>query len=48
MSELITENQVKIRYMKVIGRLHPDKVRKASIFILFAQRVLNPTYLVLA
>lgn len=28
MSELITNNQVKTRYIKVISRLHPDKVRK--------------------
>lgn len=28
MAELITEKQVKIGYMKVIGRLHPDKVSK--------------------
>lgn len=27
MHELITEKQVKIKYMKVIARLHPDKVR---------------------
>lgn len=27
MSELVTNNQVKIRYMKAIARLHPDKVR---------------------
>ena len=27
MAELITEKQVKIGYMRVIGRLHPDKVR---------------------
>ncbi len=26
LSELITPNQVKIRYMKAIGKLHPDKV----------------------
>jgi hypothetical protein len=26
MHELITEKQVKIKYMKVIARLHPDKV----------------------
>lgn len=26
MAELITEKQVKIGYMRVIGRLHPDKV----------------------
>lgn len=26
MSELVTNNQVKIRYMKAIARLHPDKV----------------------
>lgn len=26
LSELITPSQVKIRYMKAIGKLHPDKV----------------------
>jgi hypothetical protein len=26
MHELIAEKQVKIKYMKVIARLHPDKV----------------------
>ena len=30
MSELVTPNQVKIRYMKAIGRVHPDKV---SLFL---------------
>jgi len=30
MHELITEKQVKIKYMKVIARLHPDKVSAAS------------------
>jgi tetratricopeptide (TPR) repeat protein len=30
MHELITEKQVKIKYMKVIARLHPDKVSLAS------------------
>ena len=26
MSELITPQQVKIKYMKAVGRVHPDKV----------------------
>jgi hypothetical protein len=28
MHELVTPNQVKIRYTKAIAKLHPDKVRK--------------------
>jgi tetratricopeptide (TPR) repeat protein len=31
MAELITEKQVKIGYMRVIGRLHPDKVREYRV-----------------
>jgi hypothetical protein len=27
MAELVTPNQVKIRYTKAIAKLHPDKVR---------------------
>ena len=35
MGELITESQVKIRYMKAIAKLHPDKVIfLASFFVL--------------
>lgn len=30
MAELITDKQLKIGYMKVIGRLHPDKVGRSS------------------
>jgi hypothetical protein len=33
MHELIAEKQVKIKYMKVIARLHPDKVRAGPFFI---------------
>jgi hypothetical protein len=29
MADLVTDKQVKIGYMKVIGKLHPDKVRGA-------------------
>lgn len=31
MAELITDKQLKIGYMKVIGRLHPDKVRRVHV-----------------
>jgi hypothetical protein len=31
MHELITEKQVKIKYMKVIARLHPDKVCHSAV-----------------
>jgi hypothetical protein len=30
MADLVTDKQVKIGYMKVIGKLHPDKVRGAG------------------
>lgn len=30
MSELITNSQVKIRYMKAIAKVHPDKVSQCS------------------
>ena len=32
MHELVTPNQVKIRYTKAIAKLHPDKVRKGTRF----------------
>ncbi|KAG9005046.1 hypothetical protein FRB94_001869 [Tulasnella sp. JGI-2019a] len=31
MSELIMEQQVKVRYMKAIAKLHPDKLRNATV-----------------
>ena len=31
MHELVTQNQVKIRYTKAIAKLHPDKVRKVIL-----------------
>ncbi|KIO29533.1 hypothetical protein M407DRAFT_6189 [Tulasnella calospora MUT 4182] len=31
MHELITEQQVKIRYMKAIAKVHPDKLRNATV-----------------
>jgi hypothetical protein len=31
MAELVTPNQVKIRYTKAIAKLHPDKVRSFLI-----------------
>jgi len=33
MHELIAEKQVKIKYMKVIARLHPDKASKTAPFV---------------
>jgi tetratricopeptide (TPR) repeat protein len=38
MHELVTPAQVKVRYMKAIGRVHPDKVRSTEVFIIFAWR----------
>ncbi|KAG8902201.1 hypothetical protein FRB99_004762, partial [Tulasnella sp. 403] len=31
MADLITEQQVKVRYMKAIAKLHPDKLRNATV-----------------
>ena len=31
MSELVTPNQVKVRYMKAIGKLHPDKLSSTRL-----------------
>ncbi len=30
MSDLVTPSQVKVRYMKTIAKIHPDKVRPIS------------------
>ena len=35
MHELVTPAQVKVRYMKAIGRVHPDKVRFSEVRFLF-------------
>ena len=35
MAELVTPNQVKIRYTKAIAKLHPDKVRNFFVFLIF-------------
>ena len=32
MHELVTPSQVKIRYTKAIAKLHPDKVRRWTVF----------------
>lgn len=41
MHELVTPNQVKIRYTKAIAKLHPDKVRK-NIFSIFLRMLTVP------
>jgi hypothetical protein len=35
LSELITPQQVKIRYMKAISKLHPDKVRPTVVGVAY-------------
>jgi hypothetical protein len=40
MAELVSSNQVKIRYTKAIAKLHPDKVR-SFLSTLFAECVLT-------
>ena len=38
MAELVTPNQVKIRYTKAIAKLHPDKVRNFRFSIFYSSR----------
>jgi hypothetical protein len=44
MAELVTPNQVKIRYTKAIAKLHPDKVRRFPLLSIYPDDVRRPSH----